>query len=113
VTQRYESTITTNHQGRRDDDDDDDDDTANDGDGTQRTRYIGDLEQQLDHYKAMVPPALQKSFQKDAPMMVYGRFHSYVQQRAIEMEGEPCAITRGVADSIVQELVREGESMGL
>lgn len=77
------------------------------------TRYIGDMEKQLEQYKAMVPFALRKNFDNDTPMMVYGRFHSYVQQRAIEIEGEPCAITRVVADSIVKELVLQGERICL
>jgi len=76
-------------------------------------RYIGDMEKQLEQYKTMAPLALRQNFDNDTPMMVYGRFHSYVQQRAIEIEGEPCAITRVVADSIVQELVQEGEGMCL
>jgi hypothetical protein len=79
--------------------------------GKKETRYIGDMEQQLEQYKAMVPPALRKNFQKDTPVMVYGRFHSYVQQRSIEIEGDPRAITRAVADSIVNELVQEGERL--
>lgn len=79
----------------------------------QNQRYVGDMETKLYWYKESVPPALQEAFGKDAPMMVYARFHSIVQHRALSLCGDPNAITEKVADSIVQDMVQEGETMGL
>ena len=98
-------------------------------------RYVGDMEQKLEQFKLAVPPKLHDMFRDDNPMMVYAKFHSYVQQRAIEMynarnsssmiitdDTTPAAttvtnpntiITKDVADTIVQELVQEGINMGL
>ena len=68
-------------------------------------------------------------FDDDMPMMVYAKFHSYVQQRAIDInvaaaasnvgptttsnDGSDVTITKTVADTIVKELVHEGIDMGL
>ena len=46
---------------------------------TNRTHFIGDMERKLQEYKTAAPPACGDAFQHDAPMMVYARFHSYVQ----------------------------------
>ena len=95
-------------------------------------RYIGDMEHKLEQFKLAVPPKLHDMFRDDNPMMIYAKFHSYVQQRAIEMynarnsssmiitddtttmvTNPNSIITKDVADSIVQELVQEGIRMGL
>merc|ERR1711933_332650 len=66
------------------------------------TRYVGDMVKKL------------KLFD-DSPMMVYGRFHSYVQERANTMkinnmddsimtDVTEATITKDVADSIVTEM---------
>ena len=92
-------------------------------------RYIGDMEEKLNQYKSMVPHKLRHMFDDDMPMMVYAKFHSYVQQRAIDInvgaaasnvgptttsnDGSDVTITKTVADTIVKELVHEGIDMGL
>ena len=86
---------------------------ASNGVNDQNPRYVGDMETKLYWYKESVPPALQDAFGKDAPMMVYARFHSIVQHRALSLCGDPNAITEKVADSIIQDMVQEGEIMGL
>lgn len=80
---------------------------------TNSARHIGDMEQRLEEFKAATPGHMQKAFSSDKPMMVYARFHSYVQQRAIQLEGNSGNISRRVADSIVQEMVSLGERMEL
>ncbi|VEU42298.1 unnamed protein product [Pseudo-nitzschia multistriata] len=76
------------------------------------TRHIGDMEQQVEKYKEATPAHMRHSFADNKPMMVYARFHSHVQQRAIEMEdGDPNAITLEVAKSIIEEMVTIGNSM--
>lgn len=73
------------------------------------TRYIGDMEKQVKKYKEATPSHMQEAFSDDKPMMIYARFHSYVQKRAMEMEnGNPNAISQKVAKSIVLEMVRIG-----
>eukprot|EP00797_Seminavis_robusta_P026754 Sro492_g153830.1 Protein of unknown function (DUF1524) (361) ;mRNA; r:22518-23600 len=75
-------------------------------------RYVGNMEKQLEMQLAMAPVAMQESlFPEDMPMMVYAKFHSWVQKRANDLEGDANAITIAVADSVVRDLVREGESM--
>lgn len=77
-------------------------------------RYVGDMEQRLEMWKAATPTLMQGAFSLDKPMMIYARFHSHVQQRAMKLEdGDPHAITKKVADSIVQEMVTVGKLMGL
>lgn len=78
---------------------------------TYNTRRIGDMEQRLEEFKSAVPPAMQEAFGSDQPMMVYARFHSYVQERAVQLEGSSSTISRRVADSIVREMVALGERM--
>merc|ERR1711907_341421 len=77
-------------------------------------RYVGDMERRLKELEMAVPDQFRDSFSSDSPMMVYARFHSYVQQRAMQLEkGNPNAISRIVVDSIVREMVMVGESIGL
>jgi hypothetical protein len=76
-------------------------------------RHVGSMEEKLIYYRSVVPPALQRNFTNDMPMMVYGRFHSYVQYKATQLGSDPHVISRELADVIVQELVHEGETMGV
>mmetsp|Transcript_4519 Transcript_4519/g.10670 ORF Transcript_4519/g.10670 Transcript_4519/m.10670 type:complete len:528 (+) Transcript_4519:109-1692(+) len=78
-----------------------------------KDRHVGSMEEKLNYYRSVVPPALQKNFTDDMPMMVYGRFHSYVQYKATELESDPNVISRELADVIVQELVQQGDKMGV
>lgn len=76
-------------------------------------RHIGTMEEKLNYYRSVVLPALHSGFTKDVPMMVYGRFHSFVQYKATELGSDPNVISRELADLIVLELVQEGEKMGV
>ncbi|CAJ1961405.1 unnamed protein product [Cylindrotheca closterium] len=78
-----------------------------------KDRHIGSMEEKLNYryYRSVSPPALQRMFTDEMPMMVYGRFHSYVQCRATQLGSDPDVISRQLADVIVQELVQEGEKM--
>lgn len=71
------------------------------------------MEEKLIYYRSVVPPALQRNFTDDMPMMVYGRFHSYVQYKATELGSDVNVISRELADMIVQDLVQEADKMGV
>lgn len=80
----------------------------------EKRRYVGDMELRLEQLEAAVPAHFRDAFSADSPMTVYARYHSYVQQRAMQLEnGNPNAISRAVVDSIVREMVTVGESIGL
>ncbi|KAL3930149.1 MAG: hypothetical protein SGBAC_011886 [Bacillariaceae sp.] len=78
-----------------------------------KDRHIGSMEEKLIYYRSVVPPALQRNFTDDMPMMVYGRFHSYVQFKATQLGSDANVISRELADLIVQDLVQEADKMGV
>lgn len=79
------------------------------------SRYVGEMERTLLQYKLMTPVMLRDVYADNSPMMVYGKFHSYVQEQAkiISENNDPNAITKQVGEYIIKEMIIVGERMGL